>query len=92
MLLHRLLIMLRGAIVWRPDVRADSCPGSDRYLNAGVVLNWRVAPAWEFGIGGRYIDREVSDDGVFNKLQAVYVVLSVTHGFFQALSNRALPS
>ena len=47
-----------------------------------MLLNWRVAPEWEFGIGGRYIDREVNDDDVFNKLQAGDIVLSVTHGFF----------
>lgn len=67
---------------WRVDVQADGYPGSDSYLNAAVLLNWRVAPEWEFGIGGRYIDREVNDDDVFNKLQAGDIVLSVTHGFF----------
>ena len=67
---------------WRLDVQADGYPGSDKYINAGVLLNWRAAPAWEFGFGARYIDREVTDGGVYNKLQAGDIVLSVTHGFF----------
>ena len=67
---------------WRVDLHADGFPGSDRYLNSALLLNWRVSPAWEFGLGFRYIDREVRDGDVYNKLQNGDIVLSVTHGFF----------
>lgn len=67
---------------WRLDFQADGFPGSDKYLNTALTANWRVSPAWEFGFGFRYIDREVQDDDVYNKLQVGDFTLSVTHGFF----------
>jgi len=67
---------------WRLDLQADGFPGSDKYLNTAVLLNWRASPAWEFGFGYRYMDRQVESDDIANKLQIGDVVLSVSHGFF----------
>ncbi|MDJ0916988.1 MAG: phosphatase PAP2 family protein [Woeseiaceae bacterium] len=64
------------------ELQADGFPGSDRYLNAAMLLNWRAAPGWSMGIGARYIDREVSSDDVYNKLQVGDLVLTVSHDFF----------
>jgi len=67
---------------WRIDLQADGYPGSDSYLNSALLLNWRASPAWEFGVGFRYLDRDVEDDDISNSLQNGDVILSVTHGFF----------
>ena len=64
------------------ELQADGFPGSDRYLNAAALLNWRAAPGWTMGIGARYLDREVSSDDVYNKLQVGDLVLTVAHDFF----------
>lgn len=67
---------------WRIDLHADGFPGDDKYLNSALLLNWRASPAWEFGVGFRYLDREVEEDDVSNRLQNGDIVLTVTHGFF----------
>ncbi len=67
---------------WRLDAHADGYGGSDRFLSAGLLFNWRAAPEWELGIGYRYLDRSVSDARLKNELEVGDLVLSVTHGFF----------
>ncbi len=64
------------------ELQADGYPGSDYYLNAALLLNWRAAPGWSMGIGARYISRESSSDNVYNKLQVGDLVLTVAHDFF----------
>ncbi|MDJ0940695.1 MAG: phosphatase PAP2 family protein [Woeseiaceae bacterium] len=63
------------------EFQVDGFPGSDHYLNTALLLNWRAAPGWSMGIGARYIDREVSSDDVYNKLQVGDLVLTVSHDF-----------
>ena len=68
---------------WRLAGHLDGYGGSDQYANAALVLNWRAAAGWDIGFGFRYIDREMSDGDIYNKLEAGDFVLSVTHGFFE---------
>jgi len=67
---------------WRLTGSLDGYRGSDDYASAGLVLNWRAAPGWDLGLGARYLDREMSADDVYNRLEAGDLVLSITHGFF----------
>ena len=67
---------------WWVDFEADGFGGDDTYLNSALLFGWRAAPEWELGFGFRYIDREVNDEDIYNKLQVGDVVLTVTHGFF----------
>ncbi len=66
---------------WRLTGSYDGYGGDDTFSSLGFVLNWRAAPGWDLGLGGRYIDRRVTDGDVYNKLQAGDFVFSVTHGF-----------
>jgi hypothetical protein len=54
----------------------------ESYLNNALILNWRPAPAWEFGLGARYLSWDINDGDIRNKLQWGDVAVRVAHNFF----------
>jgi len=55
--------------------------GGDQYVNAALFLRWRPSQIWDLAIGGRLIDRKLSDDRFYNDIEVSDITLQIGRSF-----------
>lgn len=67
---------------WSIEADVDGMSFDDAdYWNSSLYVRWRPSKIWDFGIGGRLIDGEITDDKMYNKIELSDVTLQIGRSF-----------
>ena len=78
----RLGLELGRARRWEVFTEADGFAlGSSRYLDATAQLRFQASPRWDFGVGYRYLERDVSSGALDNITNRRQVVANIGYRF-----------
>ena len=67
---------------WSLIYELDGTSGSEKFINTALLLDYRVAPEWNLGLGVRYASWEIENETLKNELEYGDVVFRVAHYFF----------